>query len=198
MANGPRYRVSMKRRREGKTNYQRRLTMVLSGKLRLVIRATLNQTIVQVVEAHLQGDKILVCATTKHLNKLFGWQYDLGNMPSSYLTGYLCGLRAKKAGIDLCILDIGILIHRNRVIAAFKGFVDAGINVPHDAEKFFKKTNLKDRVNGTHIKNYAELLIKEDKATYEKQFSNYIKNKLDPKNIVDDFDKTKKAIEKKV
>ena len=38
MADGPRYRVKLRRRREGKTNYYARREMLKSSKTRLVIR----------------------------------------------------------------------------------------------------------------------------------------------------------------
>ncbi|MHA1338673.1 MAG: 50S ribosomal protein L18 [Promethearchaeota archaeon] len=197
MTHGPRYRVPMRRRREGKTNYHKRLKLILSGKLRLVIRATLRSTIVQVVEAHISGDKIIAQAHSNQLKKYFNWKYNTGNMPASYLTGYLCGLRAKKKGIQDCILDIGICIHKNRVVSAFKGFLDANISVPYN-NKFFEKSHLEDRINGTHIKNYAEYLKKNNKEKYEKVFSQYIKNKVDPTKIVSDFKNIKTKIEKSV
>jgi len=197
MAHGPKTRVAMRRRREGKTNYHRRLKLVLSGKSRLIIRTSLKSTIVQVADAHIKGDIILAASDSKQLKKDYNWNYNSGNMPSAYLVGYICGLKAKKAGINECILDLGILIHKHRMLSAFKGFLDAGIKVPF-GENFFSKADLDNRINGTHIKNYAELLKKEDKEKYEKVFSVYIKNEIDPTKIVDDFNKTKKEIEKKI
>ncbi|MHA1821732.1 MAG: 50S ribosomal protein L18 [Promethearchaeota archaeon] len=196
MAHGPRYRVSMRRRREGKTNYHRRLRLVLSGKLRLVIRVTLKNTIVQIAKANIKGDQILANAHSIHLKKYYNWNYNTGNMTSAYLTGYLCGLRAKKAGIQEAILDLGVVIHQNRVKSALKGVLDAGLKIPY-SEKFFEKTDLDNRIKGIHIENYAKLLSK-NKKEYEKQFSNYIKNNVDPKKISAEFEKTKKLIEKKV
>lgn len=195
MTHGPRYRLSLRRRREGKTNYHRRLRLVLSGKLRLVIRSSINSIIVQVIQANIKGDKILVNAHSKQLIKNFEWNYYTGNMPSAYLTGYLCGIRAKKAGIEECILDLGVVVHKNRILAAFKGFIDSGVNVPY-GEKIFQKANIEERSSGAHIKAYAEFLAKNDKKLYEQKFSSYIKNKVDPKKIPEDFEKVKKLIEK--
>lgn len=196
MGHGPRYRVPMRRRKEGKTNYARRLKLVISGKLRLVIRSSLNSTIVQVVKTNIKGDEIIIQSHTKQLKKLFGWNYHLGNMPSAYLTGYLCGIRAKTAGIeDGVILDLGILIHKHRVLAAFWGFVEAGIKVPY-GEKIFKNVDIKVRSTGEHIKNYAELLKKENDEKYNQVFSSYIKENVDPVKIPEIFEKTKKEIEK--
>lgn len=197
MTQGPKTRVAMRRRREGKTNYQRRLKLVLSGKLRLIIRASVRSVIVQIAEAHLEGDKIIVSADSKQLLKKFKWQYNPGNTSSAYLTGYLCGVLAKKQEIEECILDIGIMCHKHRVLAAFKGFIDSGINVPY-GDKFFENAHLEERITGEHIKNYATILMKKDKAKYEKVFAQYIKNKIDPTKIVDDFKKIKKEIEKNI
>jgi large subunit ribosomal protein L18 len=197
MGHGPRYRVAMRRRREGKTNYHRRLKMVLSGKLRLIIRTSLNSTIVQVAKASIIGDEILCSSHTKQLKK-FEWNYYTGNIPSAYLTGYLCGLKAIKAGIkEEVILDLGITVHKHRVLAAFKGFIDSGVKVPYK-EKFFNGSNIKNRMDGSHIKEYAEILKKEDSEKYNRVFSNYIKLKLDPAKIPDQFAKTKTKIEKEI
>lgn len=196
MTKGPRHRVAMKRRREGKTNYHRRLKLILSGKNRLVIRASLKNIIVQVTNSKIDGDIILTSAYATQLEKAYGWKFNSGNLPSAYLTGYLCGIRAKKAGIEEAILDIGILIHKHRIYAAFKGFIDSGVKVPHD-DKIFNKLDLKNRITGEHIKNYAEILSKKDKDLYAKEFSTYIKNKVDPKKIPVEFAKIKKEIEKK-
>ena len=192
---GPRYRVSMRRRREGKTNYHARLKLVLSGKLRLVVRASNNSLVVQVIDASLKGDKILVSAHSSQLDK-FGWKYNPGNVPSAYLVGYLCCMRAKTKRVKECILDVGILVHKHRVFAAFKGFMDAGIEVPH-GDSVFKNLDLDSRINGTHIKNYAELIKKKSKKKYEKEFSAYLKNGVDPIKITENFDKIKDSITKK-
>ncbi len=192
---GPRYRVSMRRRREGKTNYHARLKLVLSGKKRLVVRASLHSIVVQVVDASLKGDKILVSAHSRQLQK-YGWKYNPGNVPSAYLVGYLCGMRAKNKKISDCILDVGILVHKHRVFSAFKGFLDAGIEVPH-GDSIFKNLNIDSRMKGEHIKQYAELIKKKSKKNYEKEFSAYIKNGIDPTKITEDFDNIKNSITKK-
>jgi len=192
---GPRYRVSMRRRREGKTNYHSRLKLVLSGKLRLVVRASIHSVTVQVVDASLKGDKILVSAHSSQLSP-HGWKYNTGNIPSAYLVGYLCGMRSKAKKITECVLDTGIMVHKHRVYAAFKGFLDAGIDIPH-GEKIFDKLQLDSRMNGSHIKDYAELIKKTNKKIYEKEFSAYLKNGLDPAKITENFDSVKNSITKK-
>ena len=196
MANGPKYRVPFRRRREGKTNYHRRLKLVLSRRNRLIVRSSNKHTIVQVMESVVVGDKLLAQSHSTQLEKEFSWYFNTSNLPSAYLTGYLCGLRAKKAGIEHAILDVGILVHDNRIKAAFKGFIDSGVEVPHDTEWFGE--NYEERVVGQHIADYAKLLSKEDSKKYKKLFSATLKKKGDPTKIVDQLKSVKKDMEKKV
>lgn len=102
----------------------------------------------------------------------------------------------KKANIEEAILDIGIFVHKDRVKAAFKGFLDAGIEVAHNDEWF--PPALKTRIVGEHIKKYAEQLSKENPDKYKKLFSSNLKNNADPLKIVDEFKKFKETIAKKI
>ncbi len=196
MANGPKYRVPFRRRREGKTNYHRRLKLVLSRRNRLIVRCSNKHTVVQIMESAVVGDKLLAQSHSTQLEKDYNWYFNPSNLPSAYLTGYLCGLRAKKAGIEDAILDVGILVHDNRVKAAFKGFVDSGMEIPHGDEWFGENTE--NRINGQHIADYAALLSKEDSKKYKKVFSATLKKKGDPTKIVDQLNAVKKDMEKKV
>jgi large subunit ribosomal protein L18 len=91
MAHGPKYRLAFRRRREGKTNYHKRLKLLKSRKLRVVIRVSNNHVTVQVVESQMGGDKIMVSSFSKELSKKYGWNAHTGNIPAAYLTGYLAG-----------------------------------------------------------------------------------------------------------
>jgi large subunit ribosomal protein L18 len=194
MARGPRYRVAKRRRYEGKTNYHRRLKLLKSRKVRVVIRASNSHIIVQFVESKKGGDKILVSAFSKELLKKYEYSANTGNIPASYLTGYLAGLRAKKNKIQETILDLGIFYHRNRILAAFKGIIDAGIKVPHK-EDFFPE-NLEDRIKGTHIENYAKTLKQSEPEKYDQIFSGYLnKNKINPVKISQIISNTLQKIE---
>ena len=179
MAHGPRYRIAKRRRYEGKTNYHRRLKLLKSRRLRLVIRASNNHMIVQFVESKKAGDKVLVSAFSKELTKNYDYTASTGNIPASYLTGYLAGLKAKKNKIEDAILDLGIFYHRNRVLAAFKGVLDAGIDIPYK-EDFFPE-NIEERIKGNHIENYATILKQNEPEKYDQIFSGYLnKNKINP------------------
>lgn len=80
MATGPRYFVSFRRRREGKTNYYSRLKLLLSGKPRMVVRKTNRHIICQLVEAKMEGDRTLVAANSSELVK-YGYKGSLANTP---------------------------------------------------------------------------------------------------------------------
>jgi len=175
MAKGPRYRQPFRRRVEGKTDYRKRLKLLKSKKLRIVIRASNNHIGIQFIQSKLKGDLILVSAYSKELTTKYEWTANTGNVPAAYLTGYLAGLRAKKKGITEGVLDLGMIYHRNRVLAAFKGVLSAGIEVPYN-EEFFPES-MEERIKGTHIENYAKVLKNEDPEKYERMFSGYIKNK---------------------
>ena len=196
MAKGPRYRRDFRRRIEGKTNYHKRLKLLKSRKLRVVIRASNNHVSVQIIESKLGGDKVLISAFSNELTSKYGWNVNTGNLPASYLTGYLAGLRAKNKKIEEGILDLGIFYHKNRVLAACKGIIDAGINIPY-SEDFFPEI-LEERIKGNHIENYAKLLKKEDPEKFNKIFSGYLKNKkIDPLKISQLFSDSLKIIKNK-
>jgi len=141
--------VPFRRKREGKTNYNRRKKLLLAGKPRLVIRKSLKGIWLQVVEYSPEGDKILVSAHSNELKKL-GWSLSTSNIPSSYLTGLLLGKKAPEKKVGKCILDIGVYpsIKGNRVYAALKGAVDGGIDIPFSEEIM----PAEDRVKGKHTK----------------------------------------------
>ncbi|MFX0072600.1 MAG: 50S ribosomal protein L18 [Candidatus Hermodarchaeota archaeon] len=194
MAHGPRYRIPKRRRGQGKTNYNRRLRLLKSRKQRLVIRASKNHIIVQFIESKKGGDKVLISASSIELKKKFGYTANTGNIPAAYLVGYLAGIRAKKKKIEDAILDLGIFYHRNRVLAAFKGVLNTGIEIPY-REEFFPES-LEKRIEGTHIQNYAQYLKKNEPEKYEHIFSGYLnKNKINPLKISQIITNTLKEIE---
>jgi len=199
MATGPRYRVPFRRRREGKTDYRARRTLVLSRVPRLVVRLTLKNAIVQVIEAEAIGDKIIVSAHSRELAKTYGWLSNGGNIPTAYLNGLLCGFKAMANGVEKAFLDVGLHIPSKgtRIYAALKGFVDAGVKVPHS------KDILPDegRISGKHIADYARLLAS-DPEVYNQKFSKYLSKGSRPEELSEHFsvvkDKITSSFEKKV
>ncbi len=196
MTKGPKYKRSHRRRHDGKTDYHKRLKLLKSRKLRVVIRASNDHIRVQIVQSKLGGDIVLISAFSKELTSKYGWSANSGNIPAAYLTGYLAGLRAKTKNIQDAIFDLGIFYHRNRVLAACKGIVDTGMNIPY-REEFFPES-LEERIKGIHIENYAKNLKSNEPERYEQIFSGYLgKQKLNPLKISQMFSNSMKQIENK-
>lgn len=191
MAKSCTYRVPYRRRREGKTDYRLRKKLVSSKKLRLVIRKSLKHLYLQLIEAKVDGDRVLVQANTKELSK-YGWKGGTGNLPAAYLAGLLLGKRALKKGYNSAILDLGLysITKGSRLFAALKGALDAGMEIPHSEEILPDE----DRIKGKHIVEYAELLKRENPIKYQAHFSNYLRIGLPPENLVEHFENVKNAI----
>jgi large subunit ribosomal protein L18 len=189
MARGSTYRVPPRRRREGKTDYQARKALVLSGTPRLVPRSTVKNVVVQIIVAKPQGDEVLASAHSRELKK-YGWKAPTGNVPAAYLTGLLCGLKAKAKGVTKAVLDIGLVAPAkgSKVFAALGGVVDAGVDVPHDEKKI-----VKERSEGKHIAVYGKSLS-DDSEVYSAKFSKYLEQKLAPEKLPEHFAKVKADI----
>jgi large subunit ribosomal protein L18 len=144
--------VPFRRRREGKTNYHVRYKLILSKRPRVVVRKTNSGTTLQLVTAEQTGDKTLLTVTSKEL-KNFGYASSTSNLPAAYLTGLLFGKKMLALGKNDGIADIGLhaSTRGNRIYAAIKGVVDAGVNVPHSPEIF----PADERIRGEHIKKHT-------------------------------------------
>lgn len=190
MAKNASYRVHLRRRREGKTDYQARKALVTSRKPRLVTRGSLKNVEAQIIVAKPHGDEVLVAANSHELIKSFGWKAPTGNIPAAYLTGLLVGLKAKAAGITEAILDLGLVspTKGSRTFAVLSGVVDAGVEVPHSEEKI-----VKERMNGEHIAKYAKNLGAGSEE-YTAKFSQYTANGVAPEKIAEHFAKVKADI----
>jgi len=138
MAKGKTYRVGLRRRRNGKTDYRRRTRYLLSGLPRLVVRRSNAHYFAHIVVPSDGGDMTLTAAHSKELAERFGWPGHGGNATAGYLTGYLCGKRALGAGITEAILDAGLSIPKagSNIFAVLKGAVDAGLKIPCDERIF--------------------------------------------------------------
>ncbi|HMK94725.1 MAG TPA: 50S ribosomal protein L18 [Candidatus Limnocylindrales bacterium] len=190
MAKSGNYRVQFRRRREGKTDYQARKALVISGKPRLVTRTSLRNITVQIIIAKPDGDEVLASANSRELSRTYGWKAPTGNISSAYLTGLLCGLKAKAKGAKEAILDIGLLAPTKgaKIFAALSGVLDAGLNVPHSEEKI-----VKERIKGEHIAKYAKSLGS-GSEDYNAKFSKYIAQGVAPEKLPEHFNKVKSEV----
>lgn len=189
MARGATYKVQFKRRREGKTNYNKRYKLVDLDKTRMVVRITSNHTIVQLIKIGENGDETLVSANSKQL-KDYGWLGNGKNTSAAYLTGYLFGKRALAEDYDETILDIGLQhsIRGTKIYAVLKGALDAGLYIPHNESVLPDDS----RIRGEHIAHYAEILDEDEKNA---KFANYIRSGLAPEELPEHFDSVKNKID---
>jgi len=156
------YTVKLKRKRNLKTDYKKRLELIKSNKIRLVIRRSSKTILTQLTKYEIKGDKTLLLIKSQELKKL-GWKNSTRNIQAAYLTGLLLGTKAKKLKIDNAIADLGLQkLTKNSVIyAALHGVIDSGLKVPHNKkillpkEKINKKETEKefDEVKNKILKN---------------------------------------------
>ncbi len=143
----------LKRKKEGVTDYRKRLSLLKSESPRLVVRVSRKGFTAQVAEYDPEGDVIRGTVTSKVMEKVAGIKGN--NTQTCYLGGYYLGKVAQKRDIDYAVLDIGRfdLVKGGRIAAVLKGFTDSGVEVPCSDEIFPSK----ERLNGKHVKNPVKL-----------------------------------------
>jgi len=140
--------LPLRRKREGRTNYKKRLALLKSGKPRLVIRRSNKHILLQLIAYVPDGDKVLLTISSKALLKQ-GWTHSTKSVPAAYFTGVLLGKAAKEKKVTDAIVDLGLQQHQagNRICAAIKGAIDGGLKIPVSEEIFPSA----DRLNGMHL-----------------------------------------------
>ncbi len=185
--------VNYRRKREGKTNYKKRLRLLLSSKPRLVLRLSNTKIVAQIVEFDVKGDKVLLASDSNSLKKI-GWNYSLKSLPAAYLFGLDFGKKALGQFADKeIILDTGLRTPqvRGKVYAFLKGVLDGGLNVLHGSEDVYPS---EDRLNGKSIENYAKSLKESNEEQFNKRFSLNLKNKANPCEMNSVFENIKSSL----
>src|SRR3989344_3354436 len=185
--------VMYRRKRESKTNYLKRLKLLLSRKGRLVVRFTNKRVLAQLVEFTAKGDKVLVGVDSSTLRK-HGWQYSCKNVPAAYLTGFMFGKKvAEKKYKGEMVFDTGFKspLHKGKYYAFLKGVLDAGVAVPHSGKDIFPEDK---KIQGAHIQDYAGKLKKD--TPNKVQFAQYLKSNAAPESMSSVFAQVKQKIAK--
>ncbi|MFH1511172.1 MAG: 50S ribosomal protein L18 [Candidatus Woesearchaeota archaeon] len=158
-----------KRKKSGKTNYKKRLTLLLSHKARIVIRKSNKNIQAHLVQYHENGDRTIACSHSRQLTK-YGWKNSRSNTPAAYLVGYLLGCKAAKKKIKEAVADLGLYqsTKGNKLYAVIRGASDAGLNVPHSEECIPSK----DRIAGKHMESYQKKQIEQDFEKVKEQIKN--------------------------
>ncbi len=140
------YSKILRRLREEKTNYKKRKGMLMGKRDFITVQISNENTQVQIHKPELSGDKVIASAHSRYLLGK-GWKGSRKNIPASYLTGYLAGRKAIGKGSKNAILYSGTRKYTQRMAAALKGVIDAGLEVLADPETFPPQ----ERINGDHL-----------------------------------------------
>jgi len=140
------YSKILRRLREEKTNYKKRGTMLIGKRDFITVNITNENTQVQILKPGMTGDTVVASAHSRYLLEK-GWKGSRKSVPAAYLTGYLAGKKALGQGAKDAILYTGTRKYTQRMAAALKGVIDAGLQVPASEETFPSD----DRINGEHL-----------------------------------------------
>ena len=185
MSSNKTYTVKVRRKRERKTNYRKRVKYISSGKTRIVLRVSNKNLKIQAINFGEKGDICIGGVNSLDLKSL-GWNAPTGNLYSSYLTGLLFGSKLKSK-IKEGIIDTGLrTVRKNtRLSAAIKGISDSGIDIPFSEE---------NKLNGELTAQYSKKLKLENENKFKSQFSKYLKDGVNPEEIPNLFEKTRKKL----
>merc|ERR1711957_278830 len=108
------------------------------------------------------------------------------------------------------ILDVGLQTTcvGHRMWGALKGAVDGGLHIPHSnklfpgfkpaedkgAEAEYDAEAHKEKIFGTHVKEYMEMLQEEDPTKYEAHFAAFIKEGIDADGMTEMYEEGHKKI----
>lgn len=92
------------------------------------------------------------------------------------------------------LLDVGLVrtTTGNRVFGALKGALDGGLDIPHSEKRFagFSKEDKslnadvhRKYIFGGHVGDYMKILREEEPEKYQLQFSQFIKEGIEPENL---------------
>ncbi len=112
----------------------------------ITVNITNENTQVQILKPEMTGDKVIASAHSRYLLDK-GWKGSRKSISAAYLTGYLAGKKALVSGAKDAILYTGTRKYTQRMAAALKGVIDAGLEVPADDETFPSD----ERINGEHL-----------------------------------------------
>ncbi len=152
------YSRIMRRLREEKTNYKKRKTMLMGKRNFVTVVISNENTHVQVIHPSMNGDRVVASAHSGRLLQI-GWKGSRKSIPAAYLTGYMAGKRAIRSGAINAILYTGTRRYTQRMAAALKGMIDAGLQIPADPDTFPPQ----ERILGEH------LTVKNDVTVFKTQ-----------------------------
>ncbi|NIA03903.1 MAG: 50S ribosomal protein L18 [Nitrospiraceae bacterium] len=187
--------IDLRRKREQKTDYRKRLKLIKHGTPRIVVRSTNSRMLVQLIEFKPEGDVVLFGVDSKKLED-YGWNLPFNNLPAAYLTGYLFGKIIKSKSLDKdLIVDLGLKrkIAGNKLFSLLKGIIDSGIQLKITNDVFPDE----DRLYGKRISDYYNSIKGKDENETHHQYSKN-KNKDELTDLPSFVKKIKSNIDQKV
>ena len=181
--------ATLKRIRNGRTNYRKRSALLLSRRRFITITVSDENVQAQIAYPMAHGDVTIASSHSRELTK-FGWNGSLNSLPACYLTGLLLGKKSLRTNIDEAVLYTGRNPFTSRVAACLKGIIDSGVKVPASDSSFPPE----DRLVGNHISEYARILQNQNQDHYTSHFSRLIANDFDPTQYSNYVHKVKDAI----
>ncbi|MEX2017371.1 MAG: 50S ribosomal protein L18 [Candidatus Pacearchaeota archaeon] len=146
-------KVDKRRRREGKTDYKKRINLLKGESPRIILRKTNRYLITQYVKSIEAQDKIEIGLNSSALLE-YGWPESavgsLKSVTAAYLLGMLLGKKiSDKKSVP--IIDLGMLkiVHKSSIFGFIKGLIDSGIKID-TKEGIFPEES---RIKGEHLKN---------------------------------------------
>ncbi len=147
-----------RRRKQGKTDYAKRMNLLKSEKNRIAFRRTNSYLIAQYIESEEAQDKIILGINSKNLLD-YGWPKEakgsLKSIPAAYLTGYLAGKKIQEKKLEKPIIDFGMIRieHKTKIFGFLKGIIDSGIEIECKEEAFPEE----ERIKGASLKNKIDV-----------------------------------------
>lgn len=148
------FNVAFRRKREGKTDYKKRLAILKSRTTRAVIRRSNKNLLIQAIDFTPEGDKIITFAHTNELKK-YGWKGANGNTSAAYLCGILFAKKAQSKKVKKVIADIGMQtsVKQGTLYGAAKGIKDGGLEIEVSQEILPEEK----RIKGKNSQNFEEV-----------------------------------------
>lgn len=157
-------KTQKRRRKENKTDYKARLSLLKSGMPRIVVRKSNRYIYIQAVESEEAKDKVISGISSRELLK-HGWNKkykgSLKSIPATYLTGLLFSKLLENFKTKEFILDSGMLrnIPGNRIYSVIKGLVDGGVKVRINEKVFPNEKRLEGEHLRKELKNSIEKVM---------------------------------------
>merc|ERR1711871_593000 len=146
---------------------------------------TNKRCIAQIVYSTIEGDKVMSHADSSQLEK-YGLKVGLKN----YAAGYCVGLLLARRVLDKVGLADAFEGQKEIDGEKFHGYKPASGDDKGEYDADFHK----QRIFGGHVGEHMESLKEEDEQEYEKVYSSYIKEEVEPDDLEELYEKVHEAI----